>query len=195
MSIAVATSEVAYANERVQLGLYWQGDGSPFPETTLVGLYAKTKEQGLMHRSFTGFGKGVTLERFVAYLSTRPVVIGFDKNNNNLIGYGYLAESEVSKAGRKATAGYVFFKEYWGTEHIRDLCRITLQHWFVALNIDVLYGSMRATNRLALRFATKELGFRTIGWMPKFFVTDEGLFDGILVVLEREAFLTSKFGG
>lgn len=186
--------EVPYENDSVRLALYWDGKDSPFPETTLPQLYARTKKDGLLDCSFSGFGKNVTLNKFVAYLSNKPIVIGFDKKNNNLIGYGYLGEVEVGVGGRKASAGYAFFKEYWGTQQIRDLARMTLLHWFVALNVNVLYGSMEARNRLAYRFATRVMGFNVIGRAPKFYVTDEGMLDAILVVLERDAFLTSKFG-
>jgi RimJ/RimL family protein N-acetyltransferase len=186
--------EVPYETEDVTLGLFWEGKGSPFPETTLVQLYAQTKDEGLLERSFTGFGKDSTLNKFVSYLTGKPIVIGFDKKNNNLVGFGYLAEVEIAGKWKKASAGYVFFREYWGKQHIRDLARMTLLHWFVALDVNVLYGSMVATNRLAYRFATEELGFEMIGQLPKFFVTSEGMKDGIMVVLERDKYL-SKFGG
>jgi hypothetical protein len=192
MSETVTIPEVQYETDLIKLGLYWSGEGSPFPEETLVTLFLKTKKQGLLARSFPSMGKNVTLNKFVSYLSTRPLVFGVDKVKGEVVGYAYLAEEQIAKCGRKAHGGFVIFKEFWGSSYLRNFCKLVLHYWFVELKIDVLYGTVDARNKLALKF-DEALRFKIVGRLPKFLITDDGFHDAIIVVLEREDFL-SNFG-
>jgi hypothetical protein len=190
MSTIETLPEVQYETDLIKLGLYWDGEGSLCPEETLVTLYFKTKKQGLLARSFPAMGKSVTLNKFVSYLSTRPMVFGVDKVKGEVVGYAYIAEEQVAKCGRKAHGGFVIFREFWGSSYLRNFCKLVLHYWFVALKIDVLYGTVDARNKLALRF-DEALGFKVVGHLPKFLIHDDGFHDAIIVVLEKEDFVSN----
>ena len=175
---------------------YWMGNGSPFPESTIPYLFARTKEDGLLRRIFPG-AQELNLPQFIEKVSHWPMVLGFSKDNNELMAYSFLSEYANPSPYRKANIGFCFFKKFWGRPETRDLARLALDWFFHKEGVAVLYGTIRVWNRTAVQFS-RELYFNEIGRLPMFFYTEQGLEDVILTVLTRDEFvhnMGSRYGG
>jgi len=179
-----------YCTERVHLTPYVEGNKSSlFPEEFLFSLYAQCKKEHLLDVLFPGMPL-VTAARFVAYLKDRPVLVGFVKSDIaplKVAGFGFLYEVEGEEVARKATVGFCFFKEWWGSKEIVDLSKLCLRYWFNEVKLKVVFGTTLWRNRLAWRFA-RNLGFVSIGKVPRFFSKDGKLEDMHLLYLTPENF-------
>lgn len=177
-----------YQSERVHLLPYVEGSPSNiFHEDFLFLLHKQCKDDGILDSLFPGMPT-VTVARFVAYLKDRPVLVGMIKPENRVVGFGFLYEVEGDENSRKATVGYTFFKEWWGTTEIRELARLCLKYWFTELKLKVIFGTIIERNRLAVRFA-KNIGFQSIGRVPRFFYKDGKLEDMHFMYLIPENFI------
>jgi RimJ/RimL family protein N-acetyltransferase len=182
------------ANE-VFIAPYWIGKGSPFPESTIPYLFARTKEDGLLRRIFPQ-EQEITLPQFIERMSRYPLLLGFEKSTNEVMAYSFLAEYSGPAPWRKANIGFCVFKKFWGRPEIKDMGRLILDWFFHKEGCAVLYGTIRPFNRIAVQFA-RELYFDQIGRLPMFFYTEQGLEDAILVALTRDEFvhnLGSRYG-
>jgi RimJ/RimL family protein N-acetyltransferase len=194
VSTAPVLTESTYENEKVALLTYWEGPNSPFPETFLSVLYAKTKEDGLIGRVFPGM-QIKTLNQFIHHMNGKPLVVGYVKGNPpQIAGYGWLWETQGTETARKSSFGFCFLKKFFGSDEIRQLARMALHWWFVDLKVQVLYGATLESNRQAIAFA-KEIGFTVIGKAPKFFTRKDVLVDACLVFQERDDFLKRMTDG
>jgi RimJ/RimL family protein N-acetyltransferase len=177
-----------YQSERVHLVPYVEGSPSNiFHEDFLFLLHRQCKEEGILDLLFPGM-PFVTVARFVAYLKDRPVLVGLIKPENRVVGFGFLYEVEGNEESRKATVGFCFFREWWGTPEIRELSRLCLKYWFRETKLKVLFGTTLWRNRLAWRFA-RNLGFESIGRVPRFFYKDGKLEDCNFLYLTPENFI------
>lgn len=157
-----------------------------FPDGFLVNLYEQMKADGLLETVFAGMSD-VTCNKFVSYLSTHPMVVYIIKEEMNCVGFGWVAQSEGITGARKGSFGFTFFRKYWGTQMVRDLCWLSLRWWFHELKIDVLYATSLRTNRLATNFS-RIFGFEKIGNLPMFFQKGDKLVDGTLICLKKTNF-------
>jgi hypothetical protein len=188
MATATQTATWKYQSERVFLTPYVEGNKSTvFPEEFLFSLYAQCKREHLLDVLFPGMPV-VTVARFVAYLKDRPVLVGLLRPDLKVVGFGFLYEVEGPSDGRKATVGFCFFKEWWGSKEIVELSRLCLQYWFEIVQAKVIYGTTLWRNRLAWRFA-RNLGFVSIGKVPRFFCKDGKLEDMHLMYITPENFI------
>jgi RimJ/RimL family protein N-acetyltransferase len=179
----------------VYLSPFWSGKGSPFPDSTIPYLFARTKEDRLLRRIFPG-EEEITLPQFIEKLSRWPLVIGFSKADSDVMGYAFLSEYGNPKPWTKANIGYCFLRKYWGRPEIRDLTRIALDWFFNKEGVAILYGTLLPSNRLAVQFF-REHYFHEIGRLPLFFMTGRGPEEAMLVYLMREEFLRhfgTRFG-
>lgn len=190
------TDTWTYQSERVALFPYWDKPGSPYPEDFLAGLYLKCKKDGVLQLVFAGM-EGIRLNHFIRHLSEKPLVVGFIRSEEGRfdatkpVGFGWLWGVEGEGREKKASLGFSFFREYVGTQEIRDITRLALAWWFIELDIAILYGTTLAKNRPAIAFA-REFGFRSVGDLPRFFYQDGKLVDGHMFVLSREEFLDQE---
>ena len=173
-----------YQTDQVILLPYFDHRGA-FPEDFLVHLYSQMMEDGLLETVFAGMSR-VTLNKFVVYLSSHPTVIYIEKPGN-VVGFGWVAQSEGIDGARKASFGFTFFRKYWATKRVRDLCWFSLRWWFTELKVDVLYATSLRSNRLATNFS-RIFGFNRIGDLPMFFQKGDSLVDGTLICLKRYDF-------
>lgn len=157
-----------------------------FPEDFLVRLYRQTRDEGLIETVFAGT-PNFNLNRFISFMSARPIVL-YIQHPNDVAGYGFISQSEGVDGARKAAFGFLFFKKYRGTVHVRDLCTLSLAWWFYELNTDILYATSLKTNRLAWNFAKKVFGFTFLCDLPMFFCDGGRLADAVLMCLKREDF-------
>lgn len=184
-----------HETEKVALIPFWMGKGSPFPDSTIPYLYARTKEDKLLMRLFPGEVE-ITLAQFVERLSRYPLVIAFLKATDEVVGYGFLSEYGNPKPWTKANIGFVAFKKFWGTQEVKDLCRIGLDWFFCKEGVAILYGTILPWNRMAVSFS-REFYFTELCRLPLFFYTDKGSEDAILFCLTREEFIKhfgTRFG-
>lgn len=173
-----------YQTDKVLL-LPYKDHRHVFPDDLFVHLYAHMLKDQTLDTVFAGMPQ-VTLNRFVAYLSKQPVVIYLIKPND-VVGFGWITQSEGIDGARKASFGFTFFRKYWGTELVRDLCWLSLAWWFHELRVDILYATSLKKNRLAINFS-RNFGFSHVGVLPMFFEKDGALVDGTLIYLKRSDF-------
>lgn len=173
-----------YQTDKVIL-LPYKDHRDVFREDLLVHMYAQLLKDGTLDMVFAGM-PNVTLNRFVSYLSKQPVVIYVIKPNN-VVGFGWVTQAEGVDGARKGSFGFTFFRKYWGTEMVRDLCWLSLHWWFHVLKIDILYATSLRTNRLATNFS-RNFGFSFIGVLPMFFEKQGRLVDGTLICLKKSDF-------
>jgi RimJ/RimL family protein N-acetyltransferase len=176
-----------HETEKVYLSPYWTGKSSPFPESTLPYLFARTKEDGLLHRMFP-VEEDLTLPQFIERMSRYPMVIAFDKATDDVIGYSFLSEYGGPKPWTKANIGALSFKKYWGKPEPKEFGRLALDWFFNKEGVAVLYGSMCVWNRMAVSFA-KEFHFTELCRLPLFFYTNKGPEDALLFCQTREEFI------
>src|SRR5580704_12096842 len=134
-----------HETEAVYLSPYWTGKGSPFPESTLPFLFARTKEDGLLRRMFPAEAE-LTLPQFIERMSRWPLVIGFDKSNNDVIGYSFLSEYGHPKPFTKANIGALSFKKFWGTPKPKEFGQLVLDWFFNKEGVAILYGTVLPWN-------------------------------------------------
>src|ERR1700722_14778994 len=106
-------------------------------------------------------------------------------------GFGWIYEIDGNERFRKASIGFMFFREYWGENFIYDAARLCLRWFFEQCAINVIYATIAAWNRPSSRFA-KIMGFELIGRCPDFFLLPSGPVDIDLMVLKRENFFSRK---
>ena len=184
-----------HETDKVLLAPFWAGKGSPFPDSTIPYLYTRSKEDHLLRRVFPDMEE-IRLPQFIEKLSRWPLVIGFLKATDEVVGYAFLSEYGNPKPYTKANIGFCFFRKYWGRPEVRDLARIALDWFFNKEGVAVLYGPILPWNRISVRFA-KELCFQELCRLPSFLFTDKGLEDTLLFCLKREEFVKrfgSRFG-
>lgn len=159
-------------------------------------LYKRTKDDGLLDVLFTGM-EPPSKDRFIHMLWPKPMVVAFLRKDDGAapeaIGYGWLMEIEGDPGTRKANFGFTMFKQYWGTEEIRDAAKLSLRWWFEEMRCDVLFGPTLRRNLLAQHFA-EEMGFRKVAEIPMFFCGSNGLETCVLVSMTKEEFRRAHGG-
>ena len=180
-----------YQTDELMLAPYTDTVPSDWPEETLARLYAKTKADNTLDWLFPGM-RPMTLNKFIHYFHNMPIVLGMVKKQNperwETVGYGWLFDFAGDAAGRRASCGFVAFREYWGSDAIRQIARMALKYWFTEFAIEVLFGAATINNHRAHRFH-RELGWREIGVAPKWFPTPDGLQDALVSYMTKEQFL------
>jgi Acetyltransferase (GNAT) domain len=158
----------------------------PVLEKILVASYLQMEKDGTVHASLTGMDMNLT--KFLGLFDRRQVLIGLEKETNKVVGLGWLWAVEGQPPATKASIAYCFFKEFWGGQAIKSLARLSIDFWFNELGVNVLFGSIVDSNRLALRFC-KNLGFKTIIDVPYMFSTQGAFEHGMLVIQTKEEWL------
>jgi hypothetical protein len=184
----VLQADWPYQNRETVLLLYSQKHTDVFPETFLVSLYFRLKEDGLLDIIFPGMEMN-HLNQFVSYMSK---VQGFCvcclKNPDGApkpVGLGWITEVQGPMWQRRGAFGFGFYKEVWGRWAHADLSMMMLRYWFEEMGFAVLYGT--TLNPVAKNYS-KRFGFKQIGILPKFFVRNGMMTDGHLISLEKPEF-------
>lgn len=160
-----------------------------YPETFLVDLYLRLREQNLVNTIYPGMGFD-HLNKFVAYMGIHASLICFTREGEDIsdvAGLGYITESDGRDGARKAGFGFGFFREYWGTQEARTLSWFMLAFWMFDLKIDVLFGTTLKVNSLARNFS-QNFGFEIIGDIPSLFFRNDRLEDATIMLLRKEVF-------
>ena len=185
------TAPWSYQNERVTLCPYVDTPNHPvFPEDLLVYLYNRLKKAKLIEKTFGG-NDDLTLARFVSLLCDKPLVVGIEKETNKIIGFGWLWEIEGDSRAKKASVGFAFFPEWWGTSIPREAGRLACRWWFEEGGIGVLFGTIRKDNKAASVYA-REMGFRHVAELPMFCIHGGKYLDVDLVMLTMDDLLAQE---
>jgi RimJ/RimL family protein N-acetyltransferase len=185
-----ALTQWKYQTDKVMLYPYVSGEVSGlFNENFLSWLYFETKKQprNLIDMVFPAYAKRFDLNDFIVQMKDKPIVVAFKKPDFKVVGYGWLHSVEGDGTEKKASIGFCFFKDLWGTDELRDVSNFTAAWWFYELGIKVFYGTILKRNRLAIRFA-HEMGCKSIGDLPDFFFRNGVLEDAHLIYMTRESF-------
>ena len=158
-----------------------------FPEDFLVSQYFRMRDDGALGKVFPHVGV-LGLNQFVNYLSNKPMVVVLSKPTYTVAGFGWLWEVTGTDGARRAIVGFAFHRGAQGTQQTRDGARLALAWWFTELNIDVVFGSILASNRIAENFSRK-LGFEVVATIPNWFVNGDQFEDARLVTLTKVGFL------
>ena len=157
-------------------------DENAFPPDFLVKMYFKLTQDQTLDRIFAS-GSQWTLNQFVYVLRDKPMVIGLDKKANIVLGMGWLMDCVGQAPHRRASLGFAFVKEAWGSQAVRTLARLALQWWTKELGFSVLYGTTLPSNRLAQNFARK-MGFQRVCTLPGWYAKEASMVDAELYVLD-----------
>lgn len=156
-----------------------------FPEELLCILYAKTKKDGLLRRTFPGCSN-FNLNWFVNYFYSRPLLIAIRKPAE-IVGFGWVYETDGNERFKKGSVGFAFFKDAWGDPLIQEIARLGLRWWFEEAGLNLIYATIASWNRSSVRFA-KLMGFELIGRAPGFFFQGGIPINVDLLCLKREEF-------
>ena len=176
-----------YQTERAILVPYSGEAKKQFSQDFLCQQYVRLLREDILD---TVFPEGpITLNQFIAYCLEKPVQV-LCKNDVQtgvlpVCGFGWLYDWAGPEGARMSKVGFAFYREYWGTPLVRELGDLLLRWWLNECKVDVLYGTMLKTNRLALNFSQR-FGFKELCVLPSFFFRDGKRIDGRLVCLERE---------
>ena len=189
-----------YESDRVLLCPYIPGSAMFAPDI-LARLWAMMERDKLMATVFPGMGE-MTFNRFISYMSQVPLLIGLVKPMRgapetlkcDIAGFAFLYGVEGSGDYRKAMCAFAFTRPNWRMAEIRQLTRLGLRWWFEELGIAVLFGTILASNGIALSYA-KKMGFTKVARVPNFFCRPDGFDDAYLVTLTRERFNITIGGG
>ena len=150
-------------------------------------LYYKTKEQGLIEKTFCGEAKNH--DQFCFFfesLKTMQVCCEVTAENKLVpVGYTWVSNPKGADGARNAQCGMCFFSGAGKRVSARGLARLALAYAMIDLRINVLHGIQVVDNIPARNFALR-LGFREIGIMPKFHYIDGRLEDARVLMLVDE---------
>src|SRR5882762_6240918 len=174
-----------YQNDQVVLLPYLKTPGV-FPDDLWPRIHARLMDDGTVSTIFPGMGM-FSAQDLDRHMKRQPAVLYVIKPDT-LVGFGWITQSEGPDGARKAAFGFAFFRSTWGTALVRDLCFLSLAWWFEELKIEILYGSLLKTNRMATNFS-RNFGFKDVGDLPMFFVVGGKLVDGHLICLKKSDFM------
>lgn len=160
-------------------------------EKAAVTCYLNMKRDGLEEWTFPGM-EHPDLGTFLSCCQ-RGFILGFDADEQNIIGFGSLLELEYppSEPGKplsngKASAMYCFFRHWHHKDEIRHASRLALRYWFKEFRLRLIMGSALERNMAARAFGAR-LGFRECGRVPQFFWKGGKAEGAVILALERGA--------
>ena len=158
-----------------------------WPETFLGDLFLKCQRITTRHGRLLDImlpGSPITFGGWVSKIRTVPVALLLAKPNLEVAGFSILWEREGEPPFRRASFGFVFFPEFWGSGRIRGLARLGVRLWHEQYEVDRLWGTTLACNSSARRFA-EQLGFHEAARLPGWFVSPGGFRDAVVYQHDR----------
>jgi RimJ/RimL family protein N-acetyltransferase len=83
------------------------------------------------------------------------------------------------------SAGFIFFRKFWGHGATDAAARAAFDLWFDKLKVDVVLGSCPSLHKLAIRY-NERIGLRETGRIPKAHLFKGIVCDAILYAMTRE---------
>ena len=165
--------------------------GSPvYRDGMLPFLYEKVKAEGLLSDVFCG--DQMNQDSFVSFfdrLKTMQVLCRVTEEGKLIaVGFSWVMSPKGVDGARSVECGEAFFDGAAKTPDARALAKLALAYAFEALRVDVVFGRQVADN-IAARNFSRRLGFREIAVIPKMHAFDGELWDGRIMMLEKEEFM------
>ena len=167
-----------------------------YRDGVLSTLYYKTKEAGLIEKTFCGdnpnhdqFVRMFDESKKILQILCEVENVGEETENAIPVGYAWVEAPKGIDGARAAMCGFAFFRH---TRYLRDLGMLGLYYWMDGLKITDLHGVLLEPNRAAIRYAAK-LGFIRTATVPRFHFYNGDLVPAVAMLLESKDFLP-KFG-
>ena len=164
--------------------------GTPvYKDGMLPFLYTKTREEGKIETVFCG--DDLNMDSFVDFFVKRKTMQVLceieDDKTLRPVGYSWLDNPVGVDVARGALCGFCFFNGASKRESARDLGRLGLGYWFLAMKIDVVHGILLESNIPARNYALR-LGFKEVGIVPKRHFHNGALEGARVMMIERKDF-------
>jgi RimJ/RimL family protein N-acetyltransferase len=166
--------------------------GTPvYKDGMLPFLYTKAREEGKIESVFCG--DDLNMDAFVAFFEKRKTlqVLCEVENDKTLkpCGFSWVDNPHGVDGARAAMCGFAFFDGASRRDSARDLARLGLGYWMLALKIDVIHGVLLESNTAARNFAL-HVGFRDVAVVPKYHyrASTGELVDARVMIIEKKDF-------
>jgi RimJ/RimL family protein N-acetyltransferase len=160
--------------------LYWKMQGS---------MYSNRDGDGMLRMAFPGFSD-FSWDAITLFLLQRPLVVmgiwNGDKFEAAGIGYPVISVGH-GETEKMCFAGYLMFREWWGSVEAEGLAMLGLCLMFKEWNLSAIHGTRFPANHLTARFMRK-FGFRDIGTIDKYMLCNGKLVPAVVSTLLREDF-------
>lgn len=163
------------------------GEGYNFSDKHLAGIYRRVLREKSIHKIFFDT-KMANTEDFISYFKDKNLDFYFVSYNGQESGFFWLKKFFP----RASFITYCLYKSFWG-EHTLKISQTCIDVLFKRKDqrgnpeIDILMGLTPASNKLALKFLSKN-GMKIVGNIPNLIWDDqkEKLVDGVLSYRHRE---------
>jgi hypothetical protein len=173
------------------LGVFPYMPGTPvYRDGMLPFLYTKAREAGKIEMIFCG--DDLNMDAFVDFFHKRKTmqVLGRIEEDKTIrpVGFSWLDNPVGVDGARAALCGFGFFDDAGKTSDARDLGRLGLAYWMVAMKVDVIHGIMLESNIAAKNFA-EHLGFKQVAIVPKRHFHNGALEGARVTMIEKNDYL------
>ena len=86
-----------------------------------------------------------TLVKLFSGGATVTLVLAGENSKTKIVGFGAL----TSLGDKSASAGFVFFREFWDTKTTTEAMKALLAYWFEQFELDCVFGGVAEGNRAA----------------------------------------------
>lgn len=173
-----------------ELGVFPYMPGVPvYRDGMLPYLYTKTREENKITTVFCG--DDLNMDSFIDFFVKRRTMQVLGRIEGEIIkpvGYSWLDNPVGWDGARSALCGFAFFDEAGKTEDARDLGRLGLAYWMIAMKVDVVHGIMLESNIAGRNYAQK-LGFREVAMVPKRHFHNGKLEGARVMMIEKNDFI------
>lgn len=135
------------------------------PEDALEEAFRRTQSQGSIESIFWD-GKVQCSEEFIHYFRSPRNLAVFVFKDGLPCGYAWINNIGMGHA----SSHFCVFKEFWGSEHKKEIFESVMNYWFSFIDgdkplFDTLLGMIPKFNKHAIKYA-KENGFNLVGEIP-----------------------------
>ena len=160
--------------------LYWRMQGE---------MYSRRDGDGMLRMAFPGFSD-LSWDAITLFLLQRPLVVMGVWNGDTFetagIGYPVITVGH-GETEKMCFAGYLFFREWWGTTEAEGLAMLGLCLMFKEWSLSAIHGTRFPENHLTARFM-RRFGFRDIGTISKYMLSNGKLVPAVVSTLTKEDF-------
>ncbi len=141
----------------------YNADLDPDSHNFLPWLWDKLKADDLINIYFHD-NPDVNFPTLVKLLSggaTVTLVLASENSETKIVGFGAL----TSLGDKAASAGFVFFREFWDTKTTTEAMKALLAYWFEQFELDCVFGGVAEGNRAA-NIMLSRAGCKRQGTLP-----------------------------
>lgn len=165
--------------------------GTPvYRDEMLSFLYQKTREEGKIEYTFCG--DDLNLEKFVTFFVKRGTmqVLCEIENDKTIkpVGYSWLDNARGVDGSRGALIGFCFFKKSSKPDSARNLGKLVLAYWSIAMKVDVFHGVLLEENTLASNFCIR-LGGKEVAIVPDYHFYQGRMVPARVLIIRAKDFL------